>query len=448
MALKYAPHSDFNFSDNWCDGDDGVQDVIKPGGADVAIFTGNSDGTCTLDESPTIGGLGMSGNPAGGIGDSIDLNGNVLTVGDAIFDGSIGDSGVGGSVVVSGHFTKVATVNLDDISVTLNGTGNVTCNGVSGGFVNINTAGTHTAADAQLWEGFTCTTGYATGNFAHGIDGNISIAGTFAPGTAVWTMTASGTIANGTSGNSLYQLAVAAGVTCETAGTTYLQGLAVPATATFTVSHITFLYGSAANDRLDVAGAVDGASLLLMYEGNSRSQKAVTLACDFSVRLDNGQTLTMTGALNIGTKNLSVEASGAGVCTLDLGLYGLIAGALVLGDTNANDQSGVLKCGEGIVVIASLAAGNAANLANAILLNRCYLEAAGTLDFDNIVHTAAADDVVHINCLPTGEVINFDPAEIVHVHGDGSVDGGGNNGVNNVTTFNTHDLPWFDTPDP
>jgi len=47
MADKYGDNLAFNWPDQWCDADDGVQDVAAPGASDTANLTFNS-GNCTL----------------------------------------------------------------------------------------------------------------------------------------------------------------------------------------------------------------------------------------------------------------------------------------------------------------------------------------------------------------------------------------------------------------
>lgn len=57
---KYAPQSDFNWADNWCSADDGVQDVASPGESDIAVFTANS-GDCICDDYPVVLAVDMTG---------------------------------------------------------------------------------------------------------------------------------------------------------------------------------------------------------------------------------------------------------------------------------------------------------------------------------------------------------------------------------------------------
>lgn len=196
----------------------------------------------------------------------------------------------------------------------------------------------------------------------------------------------------------------------------------------------------AGNNFWPFAGTITAKVIIEIADDRSNATAIVHTGSSLMIQTPFIKKLTMNGDLST-SGTLVVAGTGAGdVMTLDVNGNALTAGATTVGVAGL-DRSGVILCGGGIIKITSLIDGGAANLNNAIALESCYLEASGTLDFDNIAHSAAADDVVHIVCTGTGEVTNFDPVKIVHVHGDATVDGGGNNTVNNVTTFNTHAAP-------
>ena len=120
--------------------------------------------------------------------------------------------------------------------------------------------------------------------------------------------------------------------------------------------------------------------------------------------------ITMDANLDTGSGALNVYGDGAGdSMTFDMAGYKLTCGLITIGATAANTGNGKAYFGEGTIVCAGMAAGNAANLGNELNLESCYLEitGGGTADLDNIA--ADCDEgACHIEGLGAATVSNTD----------------------------------------
>ncbi len=183
----YANQANWSAANAWESVEGGEDDTGPPGIGDTVVLASGA-GPCTLDEnSAALGILVMNG-----YNNTLAMGVNSISVnGDASLDGTITAS-AGANMYFSQNFTKVIgmTALPAALNIELDGTGNVACNGVAGGALIINTAGTHTAVDAGLWDSFTLTAGtYVDGGFAHTITGAVDMGAGVLTGTSIWAMT-------------------------------------------------------------------------------------------------------------------------------------------------------------------------------------------------------------------------------------------------------------------
>ena len=157
-----------------------------PANGDLVVFANAEN--CTLDvSSATLSDLdmtGYTGTLAFGI-NVIDVTGNCIL-------GGTTTASLASGVFCSGDFEKLTGMPdlAPNLTITLDGNGEVKCNSVAGGILIIDTSGgAHVAIDTGLWDKFTLTLGaYVDGANAHTISGNLVVAaGTFTS-TGDWTM--------------------------------------------------------------------------------------------------------------------------------------------------------------------------------------------------------------------------------------------------------------------
>ena len=270
------------------------------------------------------------------------------------------------------------------------------------------------------------------------VDGDLKYGGGAYVNDATTTMTGTGHLEWNTASYELTDLVIALGAVVTTTASVFVD------------------------DKINIAGTLTGASSLIIFQTSTANwwTQTGTLSCHLKINKVTtapGGDIVQTGAVGINVitdtasrtltmtsricteGTLTVKSDTALTeMTLAMGSNEVRAAAIVLGDSNTT--GGGILTGTGVMVLGSLTDGNAINDANSITLST-YTEGSGNFDFDNIAHAATADNVAHIVCTGTGVVNNFDPAEIVHVHGDATVDGGTNNAVNNKTTFNEHAPP-------
>jgi len=275
------------------------------------------------------------------------------------------------------------------------------------------------------------------------VNGDLLLTGGVFISTGTWTTAIDADLEADDATRAIGKLVVPAGVFMARSGTVYVH--AIDCRGTLDNAELLCVYRPTVNDFFRYDGPMVDGTVSVELDASRSNSLDVNLGAKALSFTSSDDTWTQSGRLTAG----AVAISGVGVgevATLDMTSGALSCGAVTLGIA-ASDRSGALLLGEGAHSIASLVSADALNLANAIALENCYLEASGVLNFDNIAHTATAE-VVHINCLAGSYVSNFDPTTAVHVHGDADVDndsGGGagvNNGVNGVTTFNAERMPW------
>ena len=138
----------------WSEADNNAKNHAAPVDGDAVVFTANSSAAITLDadqidiELASFDMTGYAGTFAMGE-DDLDVDGPVT------LDGTITAS-TGGRIYCDTHFIKTAgmTALPSVLYIVLDGTGNVTCNSVTGGFLAVNTAATHTLADDGYFSGY------------------------------------------------------------------------------------------------------------------------------------------------------------------------------------------------------------------------------------------------------------------------------------------------------
>ncbi len=176
MADKFLVAAGGNLSaaNTWSNtGSDQAGGDGKPGAGDDVILDDGSGALAVDENSAALGSLTMTG-----YADTVTLANIIDVDGNAVLDGAIADGG--GSLQVSGHLTL--TEGMTDIAgaieVVLNGTGNVNTNGVSGGAIEVNTAGTHTQTGNCKFYSITMTAGkYDMGAYGLKVATDISGAG-------------------------------------------------------------------------------------------------------------------------------------------------------------------------------------------------------------------------------------------------------------------------------
>ena len=104
MADKYGDNAAFDWPDQWCDADDGVQDVAAPGAGDLAHLTANS-GNATLTAGAATDYLVMTGFTG-----TLDLGAFTL---DLAVDATLGDT--------SAHVNGTGQINVAGDLVLLSG---------------------------------------------------------------------------------------------------------------------------------------------------------------------------------------------------------------------------------------------------------------------------------------------------------------------------------------
>ncbi len=419
MAARtlYPAHEPVNWSEaKWSLADDNAQNQAKPavGEDDTVRFSQDSagGGTLTLNEnSAALAELDMAfatdyvGTLAFGT-NTIDVDG------DCILAGTLTAS-AGAALEVSGSFYKVA--GMTDLpallDIELNGTGLVETNNVGGGTVTVLTAGTHTQIDKALWDAFTLTLGTYRGKSSspgHGMD----VKGDILYSAGTWIN--SGAVGQVTGGAGTYNIAL-------NDSTNLIEHVVLggPVAGTGVTSNMT---NNVRADEITIGPGIAGSAVtqtgarqLMFYaSGNDKWHQTAasgTVACDYiyiylyaSVTIgyldasstthatyglrvagmaSANDTLTMTDAWDVGSKELAVWHGTAGrFITLDCNSKRLACGLITPGAAGA-DKSGKIIFGS-FVHMASLADADALNLANAVDFMSAYIELSGTFDGDNI----------------------------------------------------------------
>jgi len=415
--------------------------VVPPIGNDVDA-TGDFDLTVDDDTNAvnTFNRAGSSGTL------TIDNTKTVDVDGTCTLDGPVAGAG---TIAASGDFTALTNTTFDgNTTILLDGTGNVSFStSDANANIEVNTAGTHTLALPLACKDITLTAGtLVDAGYAVTVGGNLQLNAGTLTSTAAWTMNGSGSFNIAANGNNLVvkDLTIGPNVTATTTAAVYTKKLTIQ--GALSGPHLIDIWAPSAAWWGTQTGTISATMYVINASAGPGADVVLSSMSGKEVRVyktSGAVSLTWGGDLDVGAGDLilrSLEDADDKYVEIDMEANSLkVGGTLTLG--HSNKGSGRLKLGEGSHSINALADGNALNHCNTVAMEKCYLEAGGTLDLDNITHSADADDLVHIVCTGTGEIKNFDPAQIVHCHGDASVDGGGNNGANNKATFNTHAPP-------
>ena len=286
------------------------------------------------------------------------------------------------------------------------------------------------------WTSSSMTGGILAGSGAMNIAGNISVTGGTMSHTGKWTQTASANVANNSFGRRFTHLSLGgAGVTSTLTDNVYAQEFTHGAGAV-TGARIISIY-AAANDFWHAGtGTIDISQIIVDIVSTARTMGAMlvtSLSSGLTLTGTTGRKLTQTGPINIGTSKLNIYPSNAGTAELDLAGSALTVGQIQIGTAAASNFSGILSLGEGIIRIGAggLARGNAANLANALNFDSAYVENAAAIDCTGMAVTNVACHIMG----GTVSNVNNGSAEPIHCHG--TIDGGGNTGVD----FDKHAAP-------
>ncbi|KKN89745.1 hypothetical protein LCGC14_0235910 [marine sediment metagenome] len=426
MANKYAPQAAFNWPgapDNWCDADDGVQDVAPPGAGDVAIFTVNS-GAATMDNNVNIGGLTMTGFTG-----SVSMNNDIDC--DGVITNLSGTFTGGGDILVAGHVTVGANLIMTGMTGRLNFDGGGAYQLTAGvrifGLI-LNAGSTVTLQADSLVDNFQVVTGtFADGGNDFDIAGSIICAGTITT-TGDWTMSGTGSLINAGPSNALAGLNIAAGVVGTLIGTFYCRKLA----GSGTYQGANLFYVRFPPDNFWSFAGTASSNTTINLSGSRSSGAGITLNnALFNLQGYDGNVLTMDGDLNTGTGVIRIYgSSGDRTVTLDMVTFDIKGGEseVVLGTPAASaGRWGKIDFGSGYHQIASLRYGNAANNAgNGIDFGTADVECSGNLNATGI----AAADIANTNgTIRLGTITALDMSVGGTIQGYGSVDGTGNSDV-------------------
>ena len=339
----------------------------------------------------------------------------------------------------AGDFTKVSGGNAitSDVQILMNGTGTLTCNGVSGGTLVNNSAGTITVGDAQLWSSWTNTLGtYTGGAFAHTIVGDIvRTAGTCTTATGAWTQTGTGALKWASTTTGQYP----ADLQANGSGTitdTYFATKKLSGNGTVTGAGTGYLYivTIAAADIWSFTGTCACPVSILTTATTASTTAALTLqGKDLTVVRASG-----TGGLVVGAAvnlkgaaatagSLLISATSGTVTTFDMVNYGLTANNVTLGRTN----NVAFDFGTGSHNIAGAIAAGAVG-AGTIALNfgssKIVLGTGGTIDGSNITATSDAAIVNPMVSVVGGTVqdVIYEAGKTLNCSGGYTKDGGGN----------------------
>ena len=458
MADQYAVAAGGNWSaaTTWESGPGNGDDTGPPLAAEQVLLVVGS-GDVAIDGATNALGSFDSTNYGGtlAVDNALDIDGNAVFGTASAYTGSANIT-VAGSIIVGAlaNFSSyTGTLIHDDAGANVDA---LTTNGATLPDFQVDNAGvtSFTLQDAMACGDFTMGAGkFTDGGNTVTFSGDLVVTAGAPTTTGVWSQ-ASGagtsTVRWGVSGSPLFKLSVAqdSGDTANITTLTVIKRFQYGAGAVVLTDGLRLsvsnspMTGAWTDGTGSVTTAGTGSIRIITFPDNALVGP-LSIDVNIQVLSSPGRTLKQAGDWIIGSsKVLQIEPNGNGVNTFDMNGFGF-KGSITNGDTAALDRSGIVKCGEGIVQIGNLIDGNAANLANDFQLESCYLECSGTtLDFANMTHSAADDDVVHIVCLAGADVANFAPVEIVHVHGDGSVDNGSGTGANGgAATFNIHAPP-------
>uniref|UniRef100_A0A6M3L7A9 Uncharacterized protein n=1 Tax=viral metagenome TaxID=1070528 RepID=A0A6M3L7A9_9ZZZZ len=431
MATKYAPQATFNWSDSWCDSDDGVQDVVKPGAGDLATLTVNS-GDCAVNENTAaLGGLNMTGytgtitvtNDIDVVG-SANLAGTWSGAGATSVDGTVNHnanmSGYTGLLTFDGNadaHTIISTTAFGNLAVNNNGSSVVLDNAIECASFTL-TAGT-----------FDCS----ASTYGVTVNGNLTYTAGTLSNSGTWTLATSANITWAAATNQLAELVVNEGVTATLTGNLYAKKLSGAGTIAPSTTQKIFIKTATTPGWWAITGTV---SCNTDIEDTAVGAGAtITLANkDLRIYDDASSVLTMTGGISLGTGSLEIfSTTTAGAeTTVDMAGYKISCANITIGHGSL-DRRGELKLGEGIHRITGNIAAGAGSTTNKLGLESCYLILGGTLTATKITITANAGAPHIIG----GTITDDDGSAVYHCHE--TTDGGG--GANANETFDKHAYP-------
>lgn len=330
-------------------------------------------------------------------------------------------------------------------SITCDVTGNLNLGATADTGVDITVNGAITVtqtADVYVRD-FTGTAGAWSNAGAYTIvaSGDVVYTGMTGNATRV-SMTGTGKTINwNTSANRLASLEIATGATVSASSTVrtgnfFGGGSLSLGSSPFQITTVTGAWWQFTGTMTSTTGVVEVLNVLTPPGGD------IDIAAPIKFRSTVDRTIAMDGNLWCG--DLTVVSTGVDksmVLTMGAG-KSVRVGDTLLGNTGGATGNGQITLASGTSnTFASIAAQDAANVGNALHLSSAYCECSGKADFTNIAHDTSGDDLVHMVFTAGGDIDQFDPATIVHVHGDASVDGINNNSVNAKATFNTHAPP-------
>ena len=419
MATKYPGWAPQVFSANWCDGDDGVQDVAKVQVGDAAVFTVNS-GVVTLTTNEAADSLDMSTvqwNRGFGTGAARSLD-----VGGAVIFGGAGGTNI--TLYCAGDFTAVAadTGPGDLTLLVMDGTGNLTSNATPLSDVQINTAGTVTLADATECGDFTMTVGTFAGSATLTVNGNFTtVVGTWSF-TGKVVMGADGTINEGISAT-LVEVEIPAGVT-STVVSAYIRCAKFSGEGTIQDNGggEQVYARPTANSFWNFTGTANIGLLIWIAGGATRiTGQGITLGNKNITVIAGG--VTASGDIDIGTGLLDLDPGSNIVWSMNG--YGLRAGNVILGRA-AVVKNVTFNSGAGYHKISGNLNMEVGSLGVITLaLDSSIWEMEGTLNLVGLVVTNTYTHFIN-TAGGSGAVSNMPNTGNDPVHCHDIVDGGGN----------------------
>lgn len=407
-------------------------DTGVPGAADAVTSSAAFALTVNVDTAA----LGSFLRSAGGEALQIDNTKSVDVDGSVLLDGLI--TGQGAIEVEGGCTFSAGMPDLPStITVTLNGAGAqaLETNAVSIGALVIDCTDVVTAQNAIAASSFlmgNAASTYVDGDFAHNIAGDLLISAGSRAGVGEWKQTGDGDLENPASGSVFTKLILdAAAVTTGVVHTEALGGSGTISSAAPATNYI-FFYAPVDNF-WSFTGTCNVKLRLSVWNISRSSGGSITVVDqDFDCAITPGETLTMDGDLKLGTGDLLVYCSSAGIGLLDMDKSGLQCDVAALGITGHADRDGGIALGVGSHKIGSLkmATGGGSD-GNTVDFGSSYIELSGTIDGNGLVVTAD-EGACHIQ---GGTIDDVDSANWIHTHGSADV------GVNVKVSFDTAATP-------
>ena len=439
------------------------------GAGDTARFDVNSGNVFVDGNVADLTGLDMLGytNALMFVGVyTLDVDGNVT------LEGSTASSGNASEITISGNLTVLSGftfVDPEDMTLTLDGTGNVTTNGVTLPKVTVVAgAGTHTligsfasnqlvmlttgtfacGANGLTLAGFTLAGGTFTGSGAMAISGNLLYSSGTNNHTGTWTHAVTKTASWNTTNQQIADYRLAAGITITKTATVAVKKLVVPATSILGGNQQLWVYASG-TDFLTVEGVLASvaANVVVYMQGAYANAGAIEMTGTGEFRVRGDEALyTQTGPLNV--LNMSVSAT----TNNHVQLFRLSGAGHDIGDVLIGHDS-IVRAGSfdfdnASVKVGDVIGGLASIAANVVDFGSAYIEIQNgkAIDFDDgaagtAIGTLTADDgachIVGIGTATVDWVIPAAATDVIHCHE--CVDGG-NNHADRVT-FDEHAHP-------